>query len=104
MASSRTICVLEDHHCGGSLLAVSHCMTASSKGRRWHATSHGAVGFGWISNLDSFNIKLTVLSALPRMGHQHSTFPPAVCCRGHLSVKTSSPALSSYFVPLRFFP
>lgn len=84
MASSQTICVLKK-----PLLwrLTVGCKPLHGCFTHQHAIYHDAVGFGWISNLDSFNFKLTVLSALPRTGHQHSTFPLAVCCRGHLSVK-----------------
>lgn len=83
MARNGTTRVLEHHHHGGLLPAVSWRMPTSSKERHQHAISHEAVGYGWISNWDSFKVR----KALQKMGYWHSTFPLAVWCCGHLSVK-----------------
>lgn len=83
VARNGTIGVPEHHHHGGSLPAVSWCTPASSEERHQCAISHEAVRLGWISNWDLFKVR----KALQKTGYWHSTFPLAVWCCGHLSVK-----------------
>lgn len=83
VARNGTIGVPEHHHHGGSLPAVSWCTPASSEERHQRAISHEAVRLGWISNWDLFKVR----KALQKTGYWHSTFPLAVWCCGHLSVK-----------------